>query len=169
MSLEGLILNVMVVIWLIATIAYQYKPYSNKMAPLDIFRLLPRWTFFAPNPAMRDCHVLIRDQYADGSLGPWTPLALAAPRGRFDPIWHPSKRARKIMSDASQSLKTMRREAGTDVGLQYSLPYLLILNCCVSQRPCLNNVMARQFALVETSSRENRRIWITFTSELHPL
>ena len=84
----------------------------------------------------------------------------------MDFIWHPGKRPRKVLSDAAQSLKRMRRRSAS--GLQYSLPYIMILRRCVAQHPPSGEALARQFALIETSGRDDRRLWITFTSEFHP-
>jgi hypothetical protein len=167
MTLLGKVIIGAVVCFLILTIAYQFRRLGDALSRYDVLRLLPRWTFFAPNPAMRDIHVVSRDRFADGSTSPWGSVIFAPPRAALDFIWHPGKRPRKVVSDAAQSVKMIQYESGAD-GIQYSLPYLVILSHCLSQHPRLDGASARQFAIVETTGREDRRLWIAFTSHYHP-
>ena len=153
--------------WLFLTIAYQFRPCSKILGRYDSLRLLPRWTFFAPNPATRDGHIIVRDKTAEGEIGEWRTLNLTAARSVFDSVWNPPKRVRKILSDASQSLKRIMHAEKS--AIQTSLPYLLILACCLTRQESPSDVVARQFALIETSGWIDRPIWIIFTSEFHPL
>ena len=155
-------------IWLLMTLAYQYKPLGRQMARYDVLRLLPSWMLFAPNPATRDCHLVVRDQFSDDTLGDWEEVDIAPARTSIDPVWHPAKRRRKILSDASQSIKRLRRETSMPA-LQHSLPYLMILHYCVRCHDVSHGARARQFAFVETSGRVERGIIVSFISELHPL
>ncbi len=168
MDIAGTAAVVLVVIWLLLTLAYQYKPIGRKMGRFDFCRLLPSWTFFAPSPATRDYHLLIRDQLSNGELSDWCEVTMAQPRGKFDGIWHPAKRRRKILSDAAQSIKLLNRETESSV-VQHSLPYLLILHYCVTQHARSASSEARQFAFVETSGIKDRKLWVTFISKFHPL
>jgi hypothetical protein len=158
-----------IVIWLILTLAYQYKPLGDRIARYDFFRLLPRWTFFAPHPAMRDCHLLVRNRLGDGTITRWQPVSIARSRCTIDSVWHPAKRARKIISDAHQSLRTLSRSPNYERSIRFSLPYILVLQYCASKHPHPGDSADFQFAIVETSGRSDRKIWITFISGFHLL
>ena len=158
-----------VVLWLLATIAYQYAPFRMAVGRFDVFKMLPSWSFFAPRPATRDSHIVVRDLLFDGTISTWRPVSFFPARTLLQVIWHPAKRPRKILRDASKAIKLTRdRSASKDV-IQCSLPYLIILHYCNLETPRGSNAMARQFAIVETSGRLGRRIWITFISEFHQL
>ncbi|WFU81704.1 hypothetical protein QA645_02845 [Bradyrhizobium sp. CIAT3101] len=153
-------------IWLVLTLAYQYKPLGSKMGRFDYLRLLPSWTFFAPNPATRDYHLVVRDKLSDGNLTDWAEVAIVERRRQLDVIWHPAKRRRKILSDAAQSIKLLNRNVNTQA-VQHSLPYLIILHYCMKHHPLPPSTVARQFGFVETSSRSDRKLWLSYLSDLH--
>lgn len=163
----GIGLNVVVALWLIATLAYQYKPFAKRLIKIDPFQLLPRWTFFAPNPSIRDAHLLVRYELSDQSLGRWHTVPFAGPRRPLDCVWNPNKRARKVLSDATQSLKVMRARKWSHANLQCTLPYLLLLRYCWARSERPDDAVSYQYAIVETSNRENRAIWLAFVSAFH--
>jgi hypothetical protein len=168
MSAIAIIANGLVAIWLLLTLLYQFRPFSRVIGRYDVLRLLPRWTFFAPNPATWDWHVALRDRLQDGTYSEWVEVKVAGPRCALDAIWHPAKRARKILSDASQALVLMQARGECRRAIQLSLPYLLILNHCITQpaSPQKNEVY-RQFALVKTARRTNRKLRLVFVSDFH--
>src|SRR5271169_5058562 len=135
MSAVGAVAIGVVVLWLLATIAYQYAPLRTELSRLDVLKILPNWSFFAPQPITRDTHIVVRDILVDGTLGDWQPTSIFPARALLHVIWHPAKRPEKILRDASRSLKLTRARA-TSVGVvQCSLPYLLILHYCTMQPP----------------------------------
>jgi hypothetical protein len=167
MSAVGSIAVGLVLLWLLATLAYQGGPFRATLGRLDRLKLLPSWSFFAPNPATRDSHIVIRDLLRDGTLSEWAPVPPFPTRTLLQVLWNPSKRPRKVLRDASKSIKLTRRRSESKGVVQCSLPYLVILHYCLQQaRP--GNGVARQFTVVETSGRESRRLWITFISDFHP-
>lgn len=157
----------MVVLWLVATAAHQYVPFQRVLGRLDPLKLLPSWRFFAPNPANRDSHIVFRDIHSDGTVSGWRPVCFFPTRHILQLVWHPAKRPRKILRDAAKSIKQTRRAALSKGVVQCSLPYLIVLHYCLAQHARATNAVARQFAIIETSGREDRRIWITFISEFH--
>jgi hypothetical protein len=167
MLVLGIGLNMAVLIWLIATLAYQYRPFAKRLVQIVPLQLLPRWTFFAPNPAVRDSHLLIRYELSDGSFGRWHTVPFAGPRSPLDCVWNPTKRPRKVLSDATQSLKVIRARNRSIANLQCTLPYLLLLRHCWSRPERPRDAISYQFAIVETSNRENRAIRLAFVSGLH--
>jgi hypothetical protein len=166
-SAVGPIAIVLVSIWLLATIAYQFSAFQGVLGRLDVFRILPSWSFFAPSPANRDSHLVARDLLLDGTLTTWSPVAIFPRRSPVHLIWHPAKRPRKILRDASKTINRTWRRATSKGVIQCSLPYLVVLHYCMNQQPRPGNAAARQFAIIETSGREERRLWITFISGFH--
>jgi hypothetical protein len=157
----------LVILWLLATIAFQHAVFQRILGPWDVFKLLPSWSFFAPSPANRDSHIVVRDLHRDGALGAWSPVSRFPSRSLLHLIWHPEKRPRKILRDASKSIKTTCRRSASKGVVQCSLPYLVVLHYGLKRNPPEADVAARQFAIVETSGREKRRLWITFISDFH--
>ena len=157
-----------VILWLLVTIAYQYPPFHATLGRIDVLRLLPSWSFFAPRPVTRDSHLVVREVLDDGTITAWRPMSCFPARRWVDAIWNPSKHSQKIIRDALRTIKLTRgRSSSADV-VACSLPYLLVLHYCSTQSLSRSNAVARQFAIVETSGREGRRIWITFISAFHP-
>ena len=156
-----------VLLWLGATIAFQSPRFRGRLERWDALKVLPSWSFFAPNPATRDSHLLVRDFLADGTLTNWAPLCEFPTRSMLHFLWHPSKRPRKILRDAAKAVKMTRRRSVSKGVAQCSLPYLVLLHYCINQHPRGADVAARQFATIETSGRVERRLWITFISEFH--
>src|ERR1700749_2377098 len=93
-----------VILWLAATIGYQFTPVRAAIGRLDVLRLLPRWSFFAPFPTMRDSHLVVRDLCDDGKICAWQPAAAFPVRRPIDAIWNPAKRPQKVLSDACQGI-----------------------------------------------------------------
>jgi hypothetical protein len=151
------------------TLVYQYRPAADVIAPYDRFHLLPRWTFFAPRPASKDGHLITRYELVDGTMSPWENVEIQAARGRFDPIWNPGKRARKVVSDCINGLKLVQQRHGSGPHLKFYIPYLTFLNLAHNLARGHAKARSVQFAIIETSGRHDRRIWIYFVSELHPI
>lgn len=169
MTLIGAAAIALITLWLVVTIAYQYPALRATFGHLDVLGLFPRWAFFAPHPTMRDTHLVVRDLLADRTVGRWQPVSAFPARTSIDAIWNPAKRPQKVLSDACQSIRnTLRRSRSIPV-VQCSLPYLIVLHYGIAQSPRSPNAVARQFAIVDTSGRDGRRIWITFISEWHRL
>lgn len=165
----GAVVLILVMLWLVLTLAYQYTPWQAAIGRLDSFKFIPSWAFFAPKPANSDNHVVVREIRRNGTLGPWTPICYFPNRSLFQLIWHPSKRPLKIVQDAAKSIRRTRRWSHSEGVVQCSLPYLLILHYALRRYSCGPDAVALQFAVVETSGREERRIWITFLSDFHKL
>src|SRR5262245_7808995 len=128
MSAIGPIAIGCVLLWLLATAAHQYPPFQRVLARFDPLKLLPSWRFFAPNPANHDIHIVVRDLLLNASLTAWRPVCFFPTRHILHLIWHPAKRPRKILRDASKSIKQTRRATPARGALQCSLPYLIALH-----------------------------------------
>jgi hypothetical protein len=60
MSAAGIAACGAVLFFLALTLVYQCDRFGSRISQYDLLHILPRWTFFAPNPAMRDCHIVCR-------------------------------------------------------------------------------------------------------------
>jgi hypothetical protein len=169
MTLVGVAACVVVVAWLLATLVYQHSPVQVVIDRKAPFKLLPSWAFFAPNPAYHDYHLLVRELRRDGSLGPCVAISEPADRRLTHLIWNPAKRPQRVLQDAMQAIKRLRRWSASEEVVQCSLPYLLLLHHATAQHQRDPDATALQFVVVETSGRDGKRIWISFASGFHRL
>ncbi|MET3135442.1 hypothetical protein AAKU55_005752 [Oxalobacteraceae bacterium GrIS 1.11] len=119
----------------------------------DLFSLIPKWTFFAPNPATTDYHLLTRDLYADGTVSVWAEVPLGRQKGPFTPIWNPDKRLRKVLIDVMRALTRIQRSKTLDHDrelIRLSMNYLLLLGF-VSALPAPPMTKRRQFMVLQRS------------------
>ena len=166
----GSALIVLVAVWLAITLLAQLRTFAPAISSKDPFHLVPRWTFFAPNPGIRDYHLIIRDKNSDGVLHEWLPVPISPARPRIAFVWNPPQRQKKIVSDAIQSLKRQRQFCtNCPDSLTLSLPYLCLLHAACSLAPISPRATERQFAIVESSGHDDRKIWVSFLSRFHPL
>jgi hypothetical protein len=163
----GILACALVSLWLLATLAYQYSPVQVAIDRWDPFKLLPTWAFFAPHPAYHDYYLLVRELRRDATLGPLASISSPVDRRLMHLVWNPAKRPQKILQDAMQSIKRIRKWSTSDQVVRYSLPYLLLLHYVTTQYACSLDAIAVQFMVVETSGRDGNRIWISFVSGFH--
>src|SRR5579863_3705743 len=69
--------------WFLATILCQFR--DTKLSTfirgrLDLFAMIPLWTFFAPKPGKRDYHLLYRDRDEPGTLTEWQEMEITEER-----------------------------------------------------------------------------------------
>ena len=138
-------------VWLLATAFSQTSSENGLEARIrrfDPFALIPRWTFFAPNPGTTDHHLLYRDRLAGGEVTPWKEIRLSGPRTLLGAFWNPEKRNTKVLTDSVQALIQMAGEMDP-AGLKTTLPYIIILNFVASlERSPLS--IATQFMVMES-------------------
>lgn len=120
----------------------------------DHFGLIPRWTFFAPNPGTSDYVLVYWDRYLDGSLSEPHEVELIAPRRLTHIFWNPDKRAQKVVIDSLQSLLALARQLGAE-GLPTTLPYIVVAGFILNL-PTSPLVEARQFAVFEREGYESQ-------------
>lgn len=157
-------------LWFLVSVLVQFVPprWDAKLRKYDLFSLLPRWTFFAPNPGTTDFHLLYRDRLENGSFGLWKEIPLTEKRTWWKAVWNPEKRNSKLLTDAVRGLM---RIAGmySAKGYKTTMPYLVILNF-VSSLPRWNLSDGTQFLIMESfgfySDRTPRAV---FRSEIHRL
>lgn len=130
----------------------------------DPFGVIPSWSFFAPNPARTDPHLLYRHSLANGAVTGWTEAFVWRPVWyRF--LWNPDRRAEKAISDATSSLQRRTKP----LGVRLSVPYLLLLEH-VSRLPSPREAVAVQFALMGSwGPGASQEPFVRFVSDTHPL
>lgn len=128
--------------------------------------LIPKWTFFAPDPATSDLQLLYRDLFTDGQCSQWRAVAdLSKPRPLSTMVWNPKKRLRKAIRDIVVSFPFGEAETRPEM-LKLSQPYLLVLSY-VSQLPRLPGPNATQFMIMEQTQATKARL--VLCSEAHHL
>jgi len=155
---------------LLASAAHQLPPVarSRRVARADPLRLLPRWSFFAPNPGTRDIHVVVRDVDRE-SRTPWRPLPVATTGRAWRWWWNPDRQAQKAVVDAAGALSVLRSSVHPDDAdlLPLTTPYLRLLTW-VMDVPHDPRSTGRQFAVV--ASRDfgpERPLEVRFVSVVH--
>ena len=124
---------VLLLLWLLFSVANQLpiEKITTVMRRFDHLRLLPRWHFFAPSPAVFDFHFAVRLFASEGQVTrDWKLISEVPRRTALATVWNPARRIRKMRADAIQSL--MRTADSLEDDSQrlavVSLPYLLLLN-----------------------------------------
>ena len=118
-SLVDAIVAVFLAAWLGLCIATQFpQAVFQGVRKWDVFRLLPRWSFFAPRPLTSDYHFLYRDSLSDGTHTDWTEVHFSPPRmALLASCWNPEKRQSKafcdLVSDITYKLGEIRKMYGT--------------------------------------------------------
>lgn len=162
-------------IWLGLSALNQVRSLGDRLARYDPFGLLPRWTFFAPNPGTHDHHLIYRYAEADhgskesGSdlaLGPWQQVDELL-KGRTVPLlWNPKRRLSKTFSDIVNGMARMRRHGDYfDLISMFSTEYAWLTHMAEKQVP---HDAVYQWAIVRTHGKvDMRKLWIVFLSRHH--
>lgn len=167
--------------WFLASIPTQFRwRWWESLSRHDALGLLPRWTFFAPNPGRHDLHLLVRD-WIDGEPSPWREFERLPPPPLVRALWNPGRFARKTITDVGNAV--VRSAAGrvdaaeeNAKAIQLHAAYLEILGWVTAAGRHERAVGVgeergeRQFALVRTQTDQpGRRLQVVFLSFLHPL
>jgi hypothetical protein len=155
--------------WFLASVIHQLRfPWWSRFARYDLFNLLPRWSFFAPNPGRYDFHVVYRDWVAE-EPGPWLQLAPPDVDTRWRWLWNPPRYPSKAISDLVSGLQRARQSSdGEPWMVMLSSSYISLLHVVMAQPPACRETSHRQFAVVRTQGFGSaRRLEIAFASERH--
>ncbi len=157
--------------WLAISIVCQLsRKAENWLRDRDLFSLIPRWNFFAPNPSMQDFHLLYRDRYPDGSVGRWSEPPRMKPNPIVSAFWNPGRRYNKALFDVTQHLlRASETLASSPLRLQLTLPYVVLLNY-VSGFPRWDGAIETQFLLMTSYGRQSPdKPTPVFVSALHQI
>lgn len=138
-------------LWFILTVLNQFGwSWFVRLLKFDFLHILPVWTFFAPNPGVRDNHVVYRDYCpATQSYSDWSEVLFERKRHFFSFLWSPEKRRKKLLADVVSALIQLRDIQKDDPRLVVvSGPYLILLNLVLRFDGTKSD--QRQFAIVET-------------------
>lgn len=167
------------VMWLVLSALFQVNTISPKLGRFDPFGLLPKWTFFAPNPGVFDYHVAYRfskKPYPDGEsdmvshddedYGQWQQLTELVREQHVPLFWNPARRVSKTLSDIVNGI-TRHRNADPkfEEHMMYSIEYVW-LTYMVSKQIEPNYIY--QWAIVRTHGFvDQRKISIINFSKHH--
>lgn len=169
-SIFGIIGVIVFSVWLLSTIAFQRKSrLASQIARFDRLNLIPRWSFFAPDPGASNYHFVYRGRDDATSASPWVELDLS-PRGALFALWNPRKRYREGMIELFQLLVLFSRDHSA-ARLQFTAPYVILLE--VARRSLKGSVSSTgfyQFALIETRGPSETSVpSVRFYSLTHPV
>jgi hypothetical protein len=139
--------------WFIFTCANQPVFRPNKwIGRYDIFRLVPVWTFFAPNPGVSDFNLLTRVKLTDGAIEAFREIQLRGKKKIRTGLFNPDRRLQKVLSDhvctiLMQIENQITEENKENIKLTFS--YISVLNYC-SKLPVAPNAYSIQFIILES-------------------
>jgi len=146
--------------WLALSIANQFR--TTALPINDVLNLIPKWTFFAPNPGQHDYHVVYRDYDGqDQPLSVWCELLVHQRRPISTAFWNPDKRYRKAIIDCCQSIVQDKVE-----NAPLTIPYLLLLNVVMSRFPSAG-ARSRNYAVIATRRLASTPPELVLLSEMH--
>ena len=171
MTYAAVVVVIIYVAWGAATVATQFHSWCPIwLRAIDVFGIIPIWTFFAPNPGMTDFYLLYRDRLPDGSFDNWRKIELKdAENGVRLALWNPAKRKHKALTDMVSALLKNANQRGREA-LIVTVPYILILNY-ITSRPHSIGTNGTQFMVLEHSgfSYEPERSRVLVMSGIHRL
>jgi hypothetical protein len=169
-SVFGVIGIVVFSIWFLLSIAFQKNNRLSRLTTrFDRFTLIPKWSFFTPDPGASNYHFVYRSRGDETSVSPWLELNLS-PRGIFFPLWNPRKRYREGMIELFQLLALSSINCSAE-RLQFTAPYIILLDVARKRLGgSLSSQAFYQFALVETRGRSEASVpLVRFYSLTHPV
>src|SRR5580698_7748189 len=102
-AIFGCVLAIWFVLSISAQLSVSVLPRAIRLhkllKPADPLGLIPRWTFFAPNPGIYDNHLLFRTGPTIDSLGDWREIEIICRPVFGSFIWNQRKRQRKAFTD----------------------------------------------------------------------
>jgi hypothetical protein len=166
-----ILISAFYLIWLILTCANQPIFRSNKwISRYDIFRLIPMWTFFAPNPGVSDFNLLSRVKLADGTITDFQEIPLRGEKKISMALFNPDRRLQKALNDHARTIITQIENDVTEQNkenIKLTFSYISVLNYC-TKLPAVANASAIQFIIIETFGyRELEEPRLILNSEFH--
>ncbi|CAN5195014.1 hypothetical protein BH09BAC6_BH09BAC6_08750 [soil metagenome] len=155
--------------WFFATIINQFNyDWVSKIRERDILHLLPRWTFFAPNPGTSDYHILFRQMDNDNNVSEFYEFPIHGRKHFFSFLWNPKKRVKKTILDLSVDFsRLLNLEKINEDNIKLSFTYLVFLNffSSIKKDPDTKYI---QFAVVVTKGYiQYEAPYLLICSEFH--
>jgi hypothetical protein len=167
------------VVWLVLSALFQINPISPYLGRFDPFALLPKWTFFAPNPGISDYHVVFRatkEKYEsaeaqaltvdDELMGPWQDLQLYERDVVIPLLWNPNRRITKTLSDVVNGIVRYRaQDRDYEKHIIYGVEYIWLTHTILTQ---IEAKCIYQWALLKTHGFVDRRnLAVIYLSNCH--
>jgi hypothetical protein len=172
MSLLDTVIIAILSVWFVLTVLHntpeKYLPPRRRRFlrfPLASI-LIPWWKLFAPYPWAHSYHLLYRDRFLTGEIGPWQEARMALPQPGLRAVWNPAQTISTALIGAARllSFAACRLREHPDL-IKLSVPYLTFL-AYVSGLPRLPEISARQFLLLRSSPSGYE---VMFLSAVHGL
>jgi len=166
----GVIGIVVFSVWFLLTIAFQKNNRLSRLTTrFDRFRLVPKWSFFTPDPGASNYHFVYRSRDDETSVSPWLELNLS-PRGVLYPLWNPRRRYREGMIELFHLVALFSINCSAE-RLQFTAPYIILLDVARKQLGrSLSSKAFYQFAVVETRGATGASVpLVRFFSLTHPV
>lgn len=163
-----LCVTVILVAWFAASALHQFRfEWWTRLARFDPLHLLPRWSFFAPNPGRYDVHVVYRTWTATAP-GSWREITTTR-LSKWQWCWNPTRYTNKGICDLVNSLYgTIQSGKNAPRSVILSGPYISLLSLVMAQRVDDRATTHRQFAIVATQHfAEQRQLEVKYISEVH--
>lgn len=152
-----LLISMIFGVWFVATGIAQFKnPVGDFLRRYDYLHLIPRWTFFAPNPETNNYYLLYRNVIPEGTYTDFQEVILHQPRV-WRAFWNPSRRASKVLLDCIHTLVILQTQANSSLSLQRTVPYLLLVNY-VQNLQHRRDAHAAQFAICSIGAGDSKPI-----------
>lgn len=75
---------------------------------LPVFKKIPQWRFFAPNPGVEDIYLMYRTRREAGAVWePWRDIPLQVKQSPVNFVWNPGSRSFKALYDATEQLRRL--------------------------------------------------------------
>lgn len=165
-----LIISLLCIVWTILTIPYQFDTeFSKNIARYDRLGLIPRWTFFAPNPGKIDIHLLVRFGKGDERISEWEEIFFIEEHKRdsiiMRSIFNTNRRFEKMLFDFVNDVRLLKKQISQ---IRHSSEYILLLSFTESLA-IQRQADEVQFMLVGSNITLLDDIEIIFTSDLHKI
>jgi hypothetical protein len=139
--------------WLILTCANQPVFKSHKwINRYDLFRLIPVWTFFAPNPGVSDFNLLSRVKLNDGTITTFQEIPLRSKKELSTALFNPERRLQKALNDHARTILMQIDNEITEQNkenIKLTFSYISVLNYC-AKLPLAPRAYAIQFVILES-------------------
>lgn len=73
---------------------------------MPVFKKIPQWRFFAPNPGVENLHIMYRTG-VEGDWGRWREISFGKKWKFYSAAWNPGGRASKALFDVAYQLRIL--------------------------------------------------------------
>ena len=102
MTLSAILLSALLGLWWLLSAIGQFSDrFMTKASRHDPLTLIPRWTFFAPEPGTSDFRIVVQSRHGGNEISDWEEVRFYD-RARFRFIFNPRKLIQKSMVDLVQ-------------------------------------------------------------------